>query len=263
MIDELYNTAISLKNQLMEYFPQVILSIVVLAVGYFIARVIKFLMVRLVRYASGIINQKFEQINIKQTAPYIGTGFFWFVMLSTFILISDLLRLTVFTKGLETILIYSPNIVAATVIVFVAMVFGKFVSKTISTIATQIGFRYGKSLGKITQYLIIFSAIIIAIDQLGIEVTFLIQMMNITMASVFFAAAFAFGLGAKTSVSNILAAFYVRKMFKEGDCVRIGDVEGVIVRIDATLVKIDTETGQVFIPAKSFSEMQSVLIKKK
>lgn len=263
MMDELFNTAVSLKNQLMEYLPQVVFSIVVLIVGFLMARIIKFLMIKLVRYVSAIIHQKFEQINLEHTAPYIGTGFFWFVMLATFILVSDLLRLTFFTQGLQTILGYSPNIVAATVIVFVAMVFGKFVSKTISTIGSQIGFRYGKSLGKITHYLIIFSAIIIAIDQLGIQVTFLIQMMNITLASIFFAAAFAFGLGAKTSVSNILASFYVRKIFKEGDFIRIGNVEGVIVSIDATMVKIDTEMEQIFIPAKSFSEMQTVLIKKK
>ncbi|SMO58490.1 Mechanosensitive ion channel [Saccharicrinis carchari] len=262
MIDELYKTAISLKNQLMELLPELLLALFVLILGYLFARVVKYLIVRLVRYTNRIINQKFEQINIEQSAPYIGMGFFWFIMLATFILITDLLGLTVFTQGLETIFIYTPNILAATVIVFVAMVFGKFIAKTIATIATQIGFRYGNSLGKITQYLIIFSAIIIAIDQLGIEVTFLIQMMNITMAAVFFAAAFAFGLGAKTSVSNILASFYVRKIFKEGDSIRIGDVEGVIARIDATVVKVDTDTGQFFIPAKSFNEMQSVLIKK-
>lgn len=263
MIDELYNTIISLRDQLMDLLPQVIISLVVLGVGYIIARVIKFLILRLVRYVSGLINNKFGQININQSAPFIGLAFFWLVILATFILISNILKLTILTKGLEIIFVYSPNVLAAILIVFVAIIFGKFISKTLSTVGSQVGFQYGNTLGKIVQYLILLTAIIIAIDQLGIEVTFLISMMNITVASLFFAAAFAFGLGAKTSVSNILASFYIRKMYTEGDYIRIGEVEGRIAKIEANVVQIDSELGQVFIPSKTFNESQSVLINKK
>ena len=262
-MDELYNTAISLKNQLLELLPQVIISLVVLGIGYIFARLIKFFILRLVRYVSRLINQRFEQINIDKSAPFIGLAFFWLVMLATFILISNILKLTVLTKGLEIIFVYSPNVIAAILIVFVAIIFGKFIARTISTLGNQVGIKYGNSLGKIVQYLIILSAIIIAIDQLGIEVTFLISMMNITVASVFFAAAFAFGLGARTSVSNILASFYIRKMYKEGDYIRIGDVEGRIAKIESNVVRIDSEAGQFFIPAKTFNESQSILINKK
>ncbi len=262
-MDELYNTAISLKNQLLELLPQVIISLVVLGIGYIFARLIKFFILRLVRYVSRLINQRFEQINIDQSAPFIGLAFFWLVMLATFILISNILKLTILTKGLEIIFVYSPNVIAAILIVFVAIIFGKFISRTISTFGNQVGIQYGNTLGKIVQYLILLSAIIIAIDQLGIEVTFLISMMNITVASVFFAAAFAFGLGARTSVSNILASFYIRKMYKEGDYIRIGDVEGRIAKIESNVVRIDSELGQFFIPAKTFNESQSILINKK
>lgn len=263
MINDLYNTAISLRDQLMELLPQILISLVVLGIGYIAARLIKFLILRLVKYVSRLVNQRFGQINIDQSAPFVGLAFFWLVMIATFILISNILKLAILTKGLEIILVYSPNVIAAILIVFVAIVFGKFISKTILSLGTQVGFKYGNTLGKIAQFLILLSATIIAIDQLGIEVTFLINMMNITMGAIFFAAAFAFGLGARTSVSNILAAFYIRKMYKEGDYIRIGDVEGRITKIDATVVKIDTESEQYSIPAKIFNESQSVLIKKK
>ncbi len=263
MIDKLSYTAIALKDDIMEFLPQLIFSIVVLILGYLIARLVKFLSVRVIRYVSGLIHKRFDQINVDHTAPYIGIFFFWLVMLATFIIIFDLLGLTIFTQGLESILSYLPHVIAAALIVFIAVILGKFIAKTITSLGVKLGFQYANSLGRITQYLIVFSSIIIAIDQLGIQVTFLIQMMNIIMASLFFAAAFAFGLGAKTSVSNILASFYIRKMYKVGDNVRIGSVEGVIAKIDATVVKIDTEKEVYFIPSKTFNETQSVLIKRK
>jgi small-conductance mechanosensitive channel len=88
----------------------------------------------------------------------------------------------------------------------------------------------------------------------------LINIIDIGFAALLFGAALAFGLGAKTAVSNILATFYVRKMYKVGDQVKIDDIQGKIAKIDDTSVVIDTQAGQVIVPAKNFSESKSFLI---
>jgi small-conductance mechanosensitive channel len=77
-----------------------------------------------------------------------------------------------------------------------------------------------------------------------------------------FGAALSFGLGAKTSVSNILASYYLHNTYKEGDTVRINNIEGKIIHINSTSVILNTPDGQVSIPAKDFNEYVSVLIKK-
>ena len=150
--------------------------------------------------------------------------------------------------------------IAAILIIFAAIVAGNFISGIIISFTSRVGISYGKTLGGIARHLILFVAIIIAIDQVGIEVTFLINTIDIILAAVLFGAALAFGLGARTSVSNILAAFYVRKMYKVGDQIQIGKVKGVITKIDFTVVSLDSEMGQVFIPAKEFNETTSFLI---
>ncbi len=263
MIEELKNMTMGLQDQLMKLIPQVIIALLVLGIGYILARLFKFLVLRLVRYVTKLVNQRFENINLNQSSTFIGIAVFWLVMLATFILISDILGLTIITKGLEIILQYSPNVLAAILTVFVGTILGKFAATSISVLSTQVGFTYGNTLGKIAKYLILLTAIIIAIDQIGIEVTLIIRMINIILASILFGAAFSFGLGARTSVSNILATFYVRKMVKEGDQIRIGEIEGKVSKIEATVVVLDTETGQYLIPAKEFNETKSFLIKKK
>ena len=105
-------------------------------------------------------------------------------------------------------------------------------------------------------------AIIIAINQVGIDISFLTSLTYILLASLLFGAAMAFGMGAKASVSNILASYYIARNYSEGNLIRIGEHEGRIIKITSTSVYLESDAGQVIIPAKDFNEQQSVLIKK-
>ena len=105
--------------------------------------------------------------------------------------------------------------------------------------------------------------IIIAIDQIGVDITFLTSLLYIVLATLLFGAAMAFGLGAKTSVSNILASYYIHRTYSEGNIIRIGEHEGRIIKITSTSVFLETESGQVIIPTKDFNEQKSILLDKK
>ena len=263
MIEELRNMTIVFKEQLLNLLPQLILSLLVLGIGYGLARLVKFMILRLVNYIVRSINQRFENINLNQSGAFLGIAFFWLVMLATIILISDILKLTFITRGFGVILRYSPNVLAAILTIFAGIILGKFIAKIISGLSTRVGFSNADTLGKIAQYLVLITAFVIAVDQLGIEVTVIINMLNIILAALLFGAAFAFALGAKTSISNILANYYIRKLYKIGDHVKIGEIDGTIKKIEGTVVVIETESGQYIIPAKEFNETKSLLVKKK
>jgi small-conductance mechanosensitive channel len=74
------------------------------------------------------------------------------------------------------------------------------------------------------------------------------------------AAALAFGLGSRTAVSNIIAAHYLRQIYRVGHTVKVGNVHGKILEITPTAVIIEESDGRVLVPAKEFSEGISVLI---
>jgi hypothetical protein len=71
---------------------------------------------------------------------------------------------------------------------------------------------------------------------------------------------FAFGLGARTSVSNILASYYLQKAYTVGQLVRIGETQGRIIRMTPTAVLLEASEGRIYVPAKAFSEITSVLL---
>jgi hypothetical protein len=233
-----------------------------MGIGYLVARIVKYLVIRLIGYVNRLVKRRFKTIDFKQAGSFIGTAFFWLIIFSSVLLITDILGLTVLTKWFENILQYIPNVLAAILIVFAAIIIGNFIFGLILSVSDRIGLAYGTTLGRIAQVAILFMAIIISMDQIGIEITFLINIIDIILAAVLFGAALAFGLGARTSISNILAVFYVRKTFKEGDEIQIGKIRGKIMKIDLTNVIVDNEMGQVIIPAKEFNETKSFLITK-
>lgn len=262
-MEKLNKIILDFKDNFWDLFPNILMALLVLGIGYLLARLTKFLIIKLGKRFGNFASKKYKDMNINQSAKFIGTLFFWIILLIACILAANLLGLTIVSRWMESILKHSPNVIAAILIISLAVIIGKFTAGAISSIGQRVGLDHADTLGKIAQNLILLTAIIIAIDQIGFEIMFLTTILNIILSAILFATALAFGLGAKTSVSNILAAFYVRKRYKEGDLIKIGEIEGRIVKIDVTLVIIDTETGQLSIPAKEFNENISCLIKKK
>lgn len=261
-MEKITGIIMDLKEGFWNLLPNIIYAVLVVAIGFILARFVKYIIIRLFRHLGNLAGQKYENMNMNQSAKFIGLIFFWIIFLLSCILAADILGLSIVAQWMESILKYSPNVLAAILIISAAVIFGKFTAGAISSFGERMGLDHSNTLGKIAQYLILLMAVIIAIDQIGFEVGFLINVLNIILGAFLFATALAFGLGARTSVSNILAAFYVRKRYKEGDIIKIGEIEGRIIKIDVTLVIVDTETGQLSIPAKEFNENISSLIKK-
>jgi small-conductance mechanosensitive channel len=103
-------------------------------------------------------------------------------------------------------------------------------------------------------------AVVTGIDQAGVESRFLIVTITIVLGAVIGGAALAFGLGARTAVSNIIGSHYLRQTYRVGQTIRIGAVEGTIVAMTTTAVILDTSGGRVLVPGKEFSETASTLV---
>jgi len=266
LVEEFRKMAFGIRDSLIAILPKLILAIVVFAFGFLVARLTEWAVKRLLNYVNGLINEKFrdkiQYINFGPSAIFISKTFFWIIFVFFLILGTEILDLSIINAWLGSVLTYLPRVLAAFLIVFVGIIAGRMVGKLIASAAAQVAISYGNIIGKIVQYTILITSIIIAVDQIGIDIAFLTQLISIVLAALVFGAALAFGLGAKTSVSNILASYYIHKHYKEGDFVKINDTEGRIIKIGNTAVLLESEAGRVTIPSKEFNEVKSVLIKK-
>ena len=103
---------------------------------------------------------------------------------------------------------------------------------------------------------------VIGIDQLGVNVNFLIQLTTVTAAAVFGGIALVFALGTRQHLANLIGAHYVRKHYAPGDYIRVGAFEGRIVEITDGCVFIETQHGDVSVPAQNFSQEPFVKLRK-
>ncbi|MET0386876.1 MAG: mechanosensitive ion channel domain-containing protein, partial [Polyangiales bacterium] len=115
-------------------------------------------------------------------------------------------------------------------------------------------------LGGVVQILVVGVSVLVAVQQLGIDVGFLTTVVTIALVGFFAASALAFGFGGRATVANILAGHYVRELYEVGNTVRIQGLEGRIVRMTATAVILSTHEGETAVPTHLFVEALSTRV---
>jgi hypothetical protein len=193
--------------------------------------------------------------------PAVIGGFaYWVVFLFFVAAALETLGLPVVTGALNRVAYYLPNVLAALLVVFGGVILGSLVRGAVARTAVSAGVDFGTAVGSLAQWTVVLVAVVVALEQVGIEAQVLIVIVAIVLGTTLAGAGLAFGLGARTAVSSIIASYYVAQSYRIGQLVRIGGIEGKIVQTTPTAVFLDTPQGRVLVPAKQFSEEVSVLV---
>lgn len=251
-----------------EHLPNILGSVLLILVGWLLARALRSTIIRLSGRLDGLVRKQATDDFLKRfgverpVSNVIGSIVFWLVLLLFFTAATETLGLPVLATWLSGVSYYLPRILVAALIIFAGLLAGNLAREAISAAATTAGLNYGQVLGRAVYVIILLIAIVTAVDQLGIESRFLTLTITIVIAALTGGAALAFGLGSRTTVSNIIAAHYLRQVYRVGDDVKIGAVHGKIVEIRPTCVILEGLDSRVLVPAKDFSETASMLITK-
>lgn len=266
LVEEMRQMTLDLWGFLLDFLPNLIVGLVVLLIGYLIARIVQSLVGRLIGHLDRLINNNLSgrqlQVNLNSSRNFIAKAFFWIILFFFVTIFTETLGLPVITSWLAGMGAYLPNILAGVLIIFFGIIFSRLASDLIKSRTFKSGIYSSAMLGKVVKFIILIISIVIAIDQVGVDISFLTSLTYIILASLLLGAAMAFGIGAKTSVSNILASYYISRTYSEGNYVRIGEIEGRIIKITSTSVYLESKEGQIVIPAKDFNDQKSILINK-
>lgn len=255
----------SLAQKLSGFLPNILSAIALLIVGWLLARVLRFACTRLISGLDNLLRRHgMERLLIRvgldrPASDLIGSIVYWLVFLVFFAAATEALGLPVVATWLGGVSTYLPRVLVAGLILLAGLLAGSIARDALATAATAAGLAYGALLGRIVFISILLIAVITSIDQIGIESRFLTMTITIVIASIVGAAALAFGLGARTAVSNIIASHYMRQIYRVGQNVKIGEAQGKISEITNTVVIIENANDRLVVPAKEFSERISSL----
>jgi hypothetical protein len=204
-------------DNLIGFLPNLIGFLIILAIGYVIARVVK-----------SIVTTVLEKIGtdramhtgstgeyVNRVAPgfrpssAVGTIAFWFLFLGALAIAVAQLGIAALDNFVGAVVAYLPNVVAAILIFVVAVALsgavGTLIARTMNDTPT------GKVVGAVAPVLIMAIGVFMVLDQLEIAP----QIVTITYAALlgglFLAMALAFGLGGRDVAGRMLSEAYERE----------------------------------------------------
>jgi hypothetical protein len=253
--------------QILEHLPAVLGAVVLLFAGWGVARLLRYTTEKItektvVRLAhTRPMDTRVEQPRSYSAAPTVASRIvFWVVLLFFVLAAAEVLELELISGVLSGITAYVPRLLAGLLILFIGLWFAEVTRAVLSRTSTKIGIEQGEVLGRLGQILVLLIVFSVAAGQIGIDNTVLVALVATLFGVMFGAIALAFSFGAKTTIANLLAAQSIAQTYSPGDIIRIGDIEGKLLRITRTSLIVETPDGQTLIPAKRFSEQESVHI---
>lgn len=263
--DRLRDTATGLLDGFLEYLPQLLGALALLAVGWVLAIMLRALTRRtligvgrvLPRVVAGRTGRRWRQV----LHPGVFAGIvFWIVILVFAAAAAQVLGIELFAVWIDALFRHLPLILLAILILVAGGVISQLVRESVIGAAAASGLEYRVLLGYAIQATIMAMAAVIALDLVGLDITFLVVLAAILVAAVSTGAALAFGLGARTVVGNLLGVRSVQHRIREGDRIRIKELEGQVVELGRRVVIIETVEGRVMIPGHWFSESPCVIL---
>ncbi len=253
-------------TQIIAHAPQLIGAIALLIVGWIAAKILAVFSRKLVGSFDSLFQRAAQADGARQEkmkrsyAVIVSKVVFWTVMIFFISATANMLGWQMFSTWMNSVVIYLPNLITGLLIILGGFLLGNGARNIVVSTAHSAGIEQVQILASVVKTVVIFSALVIGIEQIGINVGFLTNALVVAVGVFLGGAALAFGLGAGTLVANVIGGQYVRKHCRVGEQMRLGEVEGTVVEVTQTSIILDTELGRTVIPAKHFQEQVSSFV---
>jgi len=206
-------------HQVGDLLPRLILALLLLLVGYFVARLVRFVVVKGLR--AGNFHVLSDRAGIDgflrdggvgaDTTEIIGLLFYWVVILASLVIGFNGLGLNYITDLLVKVLLFVPKVMVALLILAFGAYFAHFIGNACCGYAKKLHLQDAELLGSLARYAILTFVVLIALDQVNIGGDIVRETFLILLAGVVFALALAFGLGGREWAAEFLERWWPRK----------------------------------------------------
>jgi cellulose synthase/poly-beta-1,6-N-acetylglucosamine synthase-like glycosyltransferase len=199
-------------TKIMAYLPVLLGALVILIVGWLVAKAIRRLvdwLLKVTRFdiladKTGI-SEVLRKGDLKISAREVISGLvYWLIILMVLVMTVDALGLPKSSDVLAGLFAYVPKVIAALLVLVVAMFLASFVSGIVQTAAGNANLPRPEIFAGISRWAIIIFAVTISLGELGIGTLLVTTTFNIILGGVCLALALAFGLGGKDAAARYL-----------------------------------------------------------
>ena len=212
----------------------------VLAVGVVLAVVARVVVARLLaRLLPGDPDRSRRQV---QGAA---RGAMWFLIVVALIVATSLLAPQLLADIPAQVLRFLPRLGVALVILWVGAVVANLLRQVVEASLASIQVARAGVIGRITYWVVLGLAILMAADQLGVQTRVVQTVLFLLLLVAGVAVALAVGLGGRALAGNVIAGRYVDDRFAVGERIEVEDWKGTIVEVGLASVTISDSQGEL------------------
>jgi hypothetical protein len=204
-IDVLLDPLKAFLLQVGAFLPKLLVAMVILLVGFLVAKAIRFAIEKglrainfhIVTQRSGIDGFLKKGGTEIDTIGLLGLLAYWMVILVSLFVAFDGMNMPNVTDLIRRVMLFVPRLAVGLLILAFGAYFARFVSHAVISYCRGIGMRDADALGALARYAIMVFVVMIAIDQLDIGGDIVREAFLILLGGLVLALALAFGLGGR------------------------------------------------------------------
>jgi hypothetical protein len=219
--------------------PKLVAALVILAIGWAVSKLVEKVSARALRRFG--VDRAADRLRISDALRQAGitTGasgvlaqlLFWILILAFLLPALEVLELAAVATTVDRLIAYLPNVLAATLILLVGLLTGRFVQNVVESAAAVANLGQARHLATAAGGLVVMIVIVLALEQLGIETWFLTLIATTLSATVGLSMGLSLALGARKVFTHIFAGHFLRQSLVTGASVEVRGQRGVVERV--------------------------------
>ncbi len=202
-VDVVVESVRTFLMQLGEFLPKLVGVIVVLVIGWLVAKLLELVVVRGLKLVNfNVVTEKAGLDSFlrhggvrRSTIDILGILVYWLVILATLLAGFNTLGLTVVSDMFSKITLFIPHVIVAVLVLAIGLYFARFVADTVTAYGKNVGLQDAVLIGRVAYYAILVFVVLIALDQVQVGGEIVRFTYYVLLTGVVLALAIAFGLG--------------------------------------------------------------------
>jgi hypothetical protein len=202
----------SFWSQLAAFVPQLLAALVLLFLGWIVARLARSGIVRL------LILLKFDEMSQKTgIESFLKQGnldltlsrilallVYWILLLVVIVTVSNSLGLHMVADLFNKVVLFIPNIIVAILVLVFGILMARFINRLVFAYLNNMGMDGALTVSTLSEYAVMVFVFFVALEQLGIGTALLTSAFQIAFGAVGLAFALAFGLAGKEWAAGVI-----------------------------------------------------------
>lgn len=252
----LTNIVIGLVNQLVSFVPRLVSSIIILTLGFIVARLVrKVVKVILAKIGLDKVGEKLNEIDLVKSlnkqiklSAVIAQVLYFFIVLIFATAAAEMLNVAALTDLVVGITNLIPRLIVAGVITVVGLFIADSLKKLVISMCHSFNISGGRMLGTLVFFFLFIITLINALGQTGLNTGLLESSFILLMGGIIFAFAIGYGIASRNVLANILSSFYAKNKYHIGQTIQVDDVKGLIIQMDTVSVTLRTNDTITVLP---------------